>query len=65
MPVCAYLTGQYGIQNMYFGVTAELGKNGVERVVEMPLEPEERAQLDRSAKKVKQGIDELEGLVLA
>jgi len=62
-PVCAFVTGQYGLENMYFGVTAQLGANGIERVVEIPLSADEKAQMDRSAKKVKQGIDELENLI--
>lgn len=63
LPVCAYLKGEYGLNDIYFGVTAQLGKNGIEKVVEIPLLPEERKALELSAAKVKQGIAELSGLV--
>ena len=60
LPVCAYLGGEYGLKDMYFGVPAELGKNGVERVVEIPLAPEEKNSLAQSANKVRQGIEEVD-----
>lgn len=59
LPVCAYLSGEYGARDIYFGVPAVLGKNGVEKVVEIPLAPEERKGLELSAAKVKQGLEEL------
>ena len=65
LPVCAYLNGAYGLQGIYFGVPAELGKNGIERVVEISLTDEEKKSLLLSAQKVKQGIDEIERLKLA
>ena len=41
MPVCAWLTGQYGISDVYLGVPAKLGRGGVQQIVELPLEPDE------------------------
>ncbi len=64
LPVCAYLRGEYGISDIYFGVPAVLGKNGVERIVEIPLTDEEKKGLTLSAQKVKQGVDELESLLI-
>ena len=64
LPVCAYLQGEYGLSGIYFGVPAALGKNGVEKIVEIPLTEEERRSLQLSAQKVKQGIDEVERLEL-
>lgn len=59
LPVCAYLNGEYGIKDIYFGVPAELGKNGVEKVVSISLTDEEKKSLELSARKVKQGVEEL------
>ncbi len=62
LPVCAYLTGAYGLHGIYFGVPAELGKNGVEKIMEILLTDEEKKLLVLSAQKVKQGIEEVEHL---
>ena len=56
------MTGSYGLQGIYFGVPAVLGKNGVEKVIEISLTPEENKALQLSAQKVKQGIDEVDRL---
>src|SRR3989338_6606090 len=53
LPVCAYLHGEYGIKDIYFGVPAELGRNGIEKVVEIPLAQGEKQGLLLSAEKVK------------
>ena len=65
LPLCAYVKGAYGLPGLYFGVPAQLGKGGVQKIVEIPLAPEEKTALDLSANKVKQGIEELERLVSA
>jgi malate dehydrogenase len=52
LPVCAWLEGEYGISNVYLGVTAELGRDGVNRVVEISLTAEELAQLRQAAQAV-------------
>lgn len=65
LPVCAYLEGQYGIRDIYFGVPAKLGRSGIEEIVEIPLNESEKKQLAVSAEKVKQGILEVQGLKLA
>ncbi len=64
LPVCAYLRGEYGIKNIYFGVPAELGRNGIEKVVEIPLTQGEKKALLLSAEKVEKGVEELERLGL-
>jgi len=64
LPVCAYLRGAYGLKELYFGVPAQLGARGVEKVIELALGEEENKALLRSADKVKQGIEEIERLVL-
>ncbi len=64
LPVCAYLEGQYGIRDIYFGAPARLGRGGVEEIVEIVLSQEEKKGLSLSAEKVKQGILEVERLGL-
>ena len=63
LPVCAHTDGPYGIHDLYFGVPARLGRDGVEQVVEIPLDASEKKQMILSAAKVKQGILEVENLV--
>eukprot|EP01055_Gregarina_sp_Pseudo9_P005086 Gregarina_sp_Pseudo_9__5085@NODE_534_length_2619_cov_129_950388_g504_i0_p2_GENE_NODE_534_length_2619_cov_129_950388_g504_i0NODE_534_length_2619_cov_129_950388_g504_i0_p2_ORF_typecomplete_len343_score86_86Ldh_1_C/PF02866_18/9_1e42Ldh_1_N/PF00056_23/1_1e40Glyco_hydro_4/PF02056_16/0_12Glyco_hydro_4/PF02056_16/0_00014UDPG_MGDP_dh_N/PF03721_14/0_0005Glyco_hydro_3_C/PF01915_22/0_00183HCDH_N/PF02737_18/0_0193HCDH_N/PF02737_18/1e04AlaDh_PNT_C/PF01262_21/0_031PTS_IIB/PF02302_17/0_069PTS_IIB/PF02302_17/5_ len=48
MPCCAYMQGEYGMKGLYGGVPVILGANGVEQIVELPLEPEEKAAFERS-----------------
>jgi malate dehydrogenase len=55
LPCAAYLDGEYGYKDMYIGVPVIIGKNGVESVVELDLNPEEKAMFDKSAEAV-QGI---------
>jgi malate dehydrogenase len=45
MPVCAWVDGEYGVSGAYLGVEAELGKEGVRKVVETPLTESEKALL--------------------
>jgi malate dehydrogenase len=57
---CAvWVRGEYGVENMFLGLPVILGKNGVERIVELDLEKEEKAMLQESALAVRKGIDEL------
>src|SRR5262245_35604300 len=53
MPVCAWVDGQYGISGVYLGVEAELGREGVRRVVERDLTESERASLHSAADAVR------------
>jgi malate dehydrogenase len=53
----AYLDGEYGYKDLFMGVPAIVGGNGVERIVEIPLSEEERAMLARSAKSVQAVVD--------
>ena len=53
MPVCAWVDGQYGIDGVYLGVPARLGKGGVKEVVELPLEPGELDALKTAADAVR------------
>lgn len=53
LPVCAWLDGQYGIEGVYLGVTAQLGRAGVQDIPELPLEPAELAALRTAAQAVR------------
>jgi malate dehydrogenase len=52
LPCSVYLEGEYGIRDAYVGVLAQLGAGGVERVLEVELEPEEVAGLRKAAEAV-------------
>jgi malate dehydrogenase len=55
LPVAANLTGQYGISDLYVGVPAVIGKNGVEKIVEFPMDAGEKAMFAKSVAAV-QGL---------
>jgi malate dehydrogenase len=48
-PCCAHLSGQYGLNDIFLGVPVQLGKNGIERVLELKLNEDEMALLNESA----------------
>jgi malate dehydrogenase len=52
-PVCAWVDGEFGIFGVYLGVTAELGRQGVRRVIEIPLTDTELAELHKAAEAVR------------
>jgi malate dehydrogenase len=59
-PCAVYLRGEYGIENLFIGVPVLLGKNGVDRIVELDLDASEMALLQASAEAVKKGVAELD-----
>lgn len=59
VPVSAYLTGQYGLNDLFFGVPVILGAGGIEKIVTMKLTREEEAMLQKSAAAVARTRDEL------
>jgi malate dehydrogenase len=59
-PVCAYLTGQYGIDGAFVGVPAVLSRRGVDEVQELDLEPAELADLRAAAEAVRAKCAELD-----
>ena len=61
-PVCIKLEGEYGIKDCYLGVPVVLGKNGVERVIELDLNEGERALMEASRVAVREVMDVLEKL---
>jgi malate dehydrogenase len=63
LPAAAYLTGQYGIKDMYVGVPVVIGAGGVERIVEIALDPAEKAAFEKSCAAVQELIDASRKLV--
>jgi malate dehydrogenase len=59
VPVSAYLRGEYGYNDMFLGVPVLLGKNGIEKIIELDLTKEEKAALDESAAAVREGVKTL------
>ena len=59
MPVCAWMTGEYGISDVYLGVLAKLGAGGVQEVVDTTLTATEQANLEGAAAAVKEKVADL------
>ncbi|TNE31838.1 MAG: hypothetical protein EP349_03345, partial [Alphaproteobacteria bacterium] len=53
LPCAAHLKGEYGVDDMYIGVPAVIGANGVEKVVEVKLTAEEKKEFDKSVDAVR------------
>lgn len=63
-PCCAYLEGEYGLNDIYIGVPVKLGKNGIEQIIEVNLNDDEKALLEGSAKSVKDVMTVLDNMNL-
>jgi malate dehydrogenase len=59
LPAAVYLNGEYGVKDLYIGVSAIFGKNGVEKIVEVELNEEERKMFDTSVSAVQKLINSL------
>ncbi len=59
-PVCVQLQGEYGIDNVYLGAPVILGKNGIEKIIELDLNDDEKALLETSRGHVKEVMDVLD-----
>jgi malate dehydrogenase len=57
LPCAAYLSGEYGIDGMYVGVPIVIGAGGVERVLEVEFNADEKAMFDKSVGAVKTLIE--------
>jgi malate dehydrogenase len=62
LPVCAALNGEYGMKDLYLGVPVVLGKNGVEKIIELDLNEEEMALLNESASHVRKVMKVLDDM---
>jgi malate dehydrogenase len=65
LPCAAFLTGQYGVKDVYVGVPVVIGAGGVERIVEIELNAEERAGFDKSVNAVKTLVEVVKNLPTA
>jgi len=54
LPCAAYLSGEYGVKNLYAGVPVEIGKKGVEKIIEIDLSDEEKKQFNFSIRAVQE-----------
>lgn len=63
VPASAYMQGEYGLNDIFFGVPTQLGRTGVEKIVEYDLNEEEQAALQKSAESVRGSVSELQGMV--
>jgi malate dehydrogenase len=63
VPCAAYMNGEYGLNDMFFGVPVMLGRAGVEKIIEYKLDDEEKAMFDKSAAAVKETHEALKKLV--
>jgi len=63
VPCAAYMDGEYGLKDMFFGVPVMLGRNGIVKIVEYDLDDEEKAMFEKSAAAVKETHDALKNLV--
>ena len=63
IPASAFMQGEYGLDDMFFGVPVMLGANGMEKIIEYDLDDEEKAAFDQSAEAVKEIHDALKKLV--
>lgn len=61
-PVCALLNGEYGMKDIYLGVPVILGKNGIEKIIEVELSAEEKELLEKSAQAVKNVMNVLDDM---
>jgi len=63
-PVAAYVSGEYGLKDVFVGVPVKLGSKGIEEIIELKLAPEELEALHKSAEVVKKNIAKLSELSL-
>ena len=64
LPCACFLNGQYGFEGIYLGVPAVLGKAGVERILEVPLDNESRIQMQKTAGAIQADVEILRDLKL-
>ncbi len=63
VPASAYMQGEYGLNDIFFGAPVQLGRTGVEKVIEYELNSDEKAALEKSADSVQKTIEALRSLV--
>ncbi len=65
LPCAVYANGQYGLKDVYVGLPAVLGREGVKRIVELQLEQTEAQALKKSADSIRENIDAMNQLLVA
>lgn len=55
--ICAYLNGEYGLKDLCIGVPCRLGKNGIDKIIELDLNKDEKAALEKSAESIRSNIE--------
>ena len=63
VPCAAYMEGEYGLKDIYFGVPVVLGADGMEKIIEYKFDADEKAMFDKSAASVKETHEALKKLV--
>ena len=63
LPCSAYMQGEYGLKDIFFGVPVMLGRNGMEKILEYKLDADEKASFDKSAAAVTETHEALKKLV--
>lgn len=63
VPCAAYMDGEYGLKDIFFGVPVMLGRNGMEKIIEYKLDDDEKAMFEKSAAAVKETHEALKKLV--
>ena len=59
LPIATYLNGEYGVKDLFIGVPAIIGSDGVEKIIELNLNNEEKQMFDKSVEAVKKLVAEL------
>lgn len=63
VPAAGYMQGEYGLEDIFFGVPVQLGRQGIVKIIEYQLNDEEQTALNNSAEAVKQTTSDLKKLV--
>jgi malate dehydrogenase len=63
VPASAFLKGEYGLKDLFFGVPVQLGRTGLDKILEYKLDADEMSALEKSAAAVKESITILNSLL--
>jgi len=63
--VSAYLKGEYGLEDIFIGVPCKIGKNGIEKIIDLDLAQDEKAAFKKSAEAIKESVNSLSKILSA
>jgi malate dehydrogenase len=63
LPCAVYADGEYGLKDVYVGLPAVLGREGLKKIVELKLTDDELKQLKKSADSIKENIEQMNKLL--